>query len=107
MQMAMRAPSRDMIGNKAVVGGIEYTVSDQGVVNVHDVHIDGFKSLGFHLCKDESPDVPEVTTLSAEEIKLVADARKAKAEAAAKATLGMAEPEKAEAPKPGAAPARK
>jgi hypothetical protein len=104
MQVAMRAPRRDMIGNKVLVEGIEYAVGDQGVVQAHYIHVAGFKSLGFHLCKDESPDVAEVTTLSDEEAKAIAEMRKAKV--AAKLTF---EDDKtspgAEAPK--AAPAKK
>jgi hypothetical protein len=78
MQTAVRAPRRDMIGNKVLVEGIEYTVGDQGVIVAHDVHVAAFKSLGFKLCKEESPDIAEVTTLTPDEAKAVAAMRKVK-----------------------------
>jgi hypothetical protein len=78
MQVAVRAPRRDMIGNKVLVEGIEYTVGDQGVIQAHDVHVAAFRSLGFNLCKDESPDIAEVTTITPDEAKAVAAMRKVK-----------------------------
>jgi hypothetical protein len=85
MQVSMRAPNRDMIGGQAMVEGVEYKIGAQGVVAVHDVHVAGFKSLGFKLCSDEKPDAPALSAMTDAEVTLaqqaVLAARKAKADA--------------------------
>jgi hypothetical protein len=66
-QVAMRAPHRDMRG--VTVEGVPYEVSDQGVVMGHAAHVNALRSLGFHPVSDETPDVPDIVSLSEDDWK--------------------------------------
>jgi hypothetical protein len=80
MQVAMRAPGRGhnsvTIGTPEGGPGIVYPVSETGVATVHVSHQAALRSLGFRPCSEETPDVPAIAALSAEDWRAVQEFKK-------------------------------
>lgn len=91
-QIAMRAPGRNYnsisIGSPNGGDAIKYSVDKEGLALVHSSHEAAVRSLGFTPCADETPDVPAIAALSAEDWAAVQEYKKLQAQAAiaAKAT---------------------